>query len=142
MPRLPTHPSPPLVVCVSTGTVVAQLLADYLRTDGFRTVPFVTPDRAGAATVIEFLTACAADACVSIVSVPYAERWQEGQQLRAAMPDVAVVLTTVNRQGLEAVVGPTDCLEVFGKPADLAAVGVAVRHALAARAATRDSPPA
>ncbi len=131
MPSHPTHPPPPLVVCVNPSTVVVQLLVDSLRTEGFRTVPYVTPDRAGAAAVIQFITDCAPDACVYTVSLPYAESWGEWQQLRAAVPGVAFVLTTVNRRGLEAAVGPTDSLEVFGKPVDLAAVGAAVRRALA-----------
>ncbi len=125
-------PPAPLVICCDANEEVAQLLADYLGLDGFRTVAHVTPSGAGAAPVVQFVSQVRPDACIVTVSLPYAESWATLQALRAAVPDVPVVLTTTNPRALAAV-GPLDGVEVFGKPFDVDDVCQAVRRALANR---------
>ena len=124
----------PLVACVDSSEDLVQLLADYLRLDGFRVVTHGTPIRWGSEPVIRFVSELRPDACVYSVSVPYAESWAEFQTLRAAVPDVPFVLTTTNLRGLHDAAGPTDGIEILGKPFDLDALCSAVRRALAERA--------
>ena len=123
----------PLVACVDSSEDVANLLADYLRLGGFRTVVHTTPVRWGAEPVISFIRELRPDACVFTVSLPYPESWREFQALRAALPDLPFVLTTTNQRALEEAVGPVDSIELLGKPYDLDAVCQAVRRALAGR---------
>jgi len=132
---MPVNETGPLIACVDSSEDVVQLLADYLRLEGFRAVTRVTPVRWGAEPVIAFLTDLRPDACVFTVSLPYAESWAEFQAVRAAVPAVPVVLTTTNKRALEAAVGPVDGIELFGKPFDLDALCHAVRRALATRGA-------
>ncbi len=126
-------PPAPLVACCDANEEVAQLLADYLQLDGFRTVAHVMPSGAGAAPVIQFVSQVRPDACIVTVSLPYAESWATFQALRAAVPTVPVVLTTTDMHALAAAVGPLDGIDVFGKPCDLDALCQAVRRALANR---------
>ena len=123
----------PLVACVNSNEDVVQLLADSLRLDSFRAVSHATPIRQGADPVIQFVRDLRPDACIYNVSLPYAESWRHFEALRAAVPDVAFVLTTVNARGLEAAVGPTESIEILGKPLDLEQLCAAVRRALDSR---------
>ena len=123
--------SAPLVACVDSSEDVAQLLAEYLRLEGFRAVTHVTPVRWGAQPVIDFVTELRPDACIYTVSLPYDESWAEFQALRAAAPDVPFILTTTNMRALQAAVGPIDGIELFGRPFDLDQVCEALRRSLA-----------
>jgi len=120
----------PLVACVNSSEDIVQLLADYLRLEGFRTVTHVTPLRCGAGPVIDFLSELRPDACVFSVSLPYAESWREFRAVSAAVPDVPFVLTTTNLRALESVVGPVEGIEILGKPFDLDEVCRVVRRAV------------
>ena len=97
-------PPPPLVACVNSSEDVAQLLAEWLRTDGFRAVAYITPIRYGAEPIIQFITELRPDACVYTVAIPYRESWAEFEQLHQAAPDVAFVLTTTNQRAFEQLV--------------------------------------
>ena len=128
------HGPAPLVACVDSSEDIAELLADSLRLDGFRAVSHTTPIRAGAEPVIRFIRDLRPDACVYTVSIPYEASWAEFECVRAAVPEVPFVLTTTNKRALEALVGPSEGIELFGKPFDLDEVSAAVRRALAAPA--------
>ncbi len=99
---MPTSEPRPLIACVDSSEDIVQLLADYLRLEGFRAVAHATPVRWGAEPVIQFIAQLRPDACVYTVSLPYAENWAEFQALRAAVPDVPFVLTTTNQRALAA----------------------------------------
>jgi DNA-binding NtrC family response regulator len=63
---------------------------------------------------------------------PYDQNWEFLKLLRTteAMRDRAVVVTTTHKGHLEQLVGPTDAIEIVGKPYDLDQVIRAVRQAL------------
>lgn len=131
---------PPLVACVNASENVTDLLAEYLRLDGFRAVPLVVPLRAHGEPLHRLISDLRPDACIYTIGPPYPEGWQAFAALRAALPTVAFVLTTINRRALAAAVGSVEAesIELFGKPFDLDAVCAAVRRALASGAASAD----
>jgi DNA-binding NtrC family response regulator len=63
---------------------------------------------------------------------PYDQNWEFLRLLRTteAMRARAVVVTTTHKGHLEKLVGPTDAIEIIGKPYDLDQVIRAVRQAL------------
>jgi DNA-binding response OmpR family regulator len=130
---MPDGAAPPLVACVNSSDDLVQLIAEYFREEGFRAVAQVSSVRADPTRLVTFLTDLQADACVYSVSPPYDAGWQEFQRLRAAVPGCAYIVTTTNKRALDALVGPTDSLEIIGKPFDLDQVVAAVRLALAQR---------
>jgi DNA-binding response OmpR family regulator len=69
------------------------------------------------------------------IAPPYAENWAFLQRLRSAEPlsRCAFVLTTTNKRGLDEIAGPTNSIEILGKPYDLDEVAAAVDRALARR---------
>ena len=127
---MPQHSARPLVACVNSSEDVVDLLADYLRLEDFRAVTHVTPVRWGAEPVIAFLRDLHPDACVFTVSLPYDANWREFEVVRAAVPAVPFVVTTTNQRALDELVGPTNTIEIIGKPFDLDRVCQAVREAL------------
>src|SRR3712207_2819425 len=101
---MPMNETRPLVACVDSSEDVVQLLADYLRLEGFRAVTHATPVAWGVDPVIRFVADLRPDACVYNVSLPYRENWAEFEALRAAVPDVPFVLTTTNLHALRSLV--------------------------------------
>ena len=120
----------PLVACVNSSEDIVLMLAEHLRMKGVRTVTHVTPVRWGSEPVIEFLVNLRPDVCLYAVSIPYDANWRELEALRAVVPEVPFVVTTTNKRALDELVGPTDSIEMIGKPDDLAEVVAAVRQAL------------
>ncbi len=127
---MPNHPPAPLIACLNSSEDVVELLAEVLKEEGWRAVTHVTPASLGAQPTIEFLTQVRPHACIYSVSVPYDADWAIFQQVQRAVPSCAWVVTTTNKRALEAIVGPTNTLEILGKPYDLEQVVQAVRHAL------------
>ena len=133
-----SHPdTAPLVAVVNSSEDVVQLLADYLRLDGFRAVTHVTPIRWGSEPVVRFVSELRPDACIYNVSLPYAESFAEFRAVCAAVPDVPCVLVTTNLHALRSLVGDGDVdgIEVIGKPFDLDEVCAALRRAIDRHAA-------
>jgi len=65
------------------------------------------------------------------IAIPYDENWRALQERRAApaLATTPFVVTTTNQRALEGVVGPTDAVEIIGKPYDLHRIVEAVRRA-------------
>src|SRR5260221_10333433 len=76
-------------------------------------------------------------AVVIDISMPYAHNWTFVRLIRdsASMRDRPLVLTTTNKRALEELVGPTDTIEIVGKPYEPDEVLEAVRKAIDRRAA-------
>jgi DNA-binding response OmpR family regulator len=130
---MPADERSPLIACVDSSEDIAELLADYLRLEGFRAVVHTTPVRFGPASVIAFVQNVQPDVCIYTVALPYDESWREFQALRAAVPNVPFVITTTNKRALEEVAGVDEGIELLGKPFDLDEVCRAVRRALGDR---------
>ena len=128
---MPTHTSTPLVACCNSSEDIVALLADVLKHEGFRAVTHVSPATLGPDPTINFLTQVRPHACIYSVSLPYEASWTNFQQVRQALPGCAWVVTTTNKRALDTLVGPTDTIEIWGKPFDIDDVVASVRRALA-----------
>lgn len=129
---MPPAPSPnaPLVACVNSSDDIVQMLREVFVMDGFRAVPCVSTLTDGPEKMIGLLQSVNPDACVFTISPPYAEKWQEFQQVRQALPNCGWVVTTTNKRALDEIVGPTNTIELYGKPFDIEEVIDAVRRVL------------
>ena len=119
----------PLIACCNSSEDIVTLLADVMKDEGWRAVTHVSPTAQGPAPTIEFLTQVRPQACIYNVSLPYEVSWAEFEQVRAALPGCAWVVTTTNKRALDELVGPTDSIEIWGKPYDIDQVVASVRRA-------------
>ena len=125
-----THAPAPLIACVNASEDIVELLADVMKHEGWRAVTHVSPSKLGPEPTIEFLRQVQPQACIYSVSIPYQDSWANFQQVRAALPLCAWVVTTTNKRALDEIVGPTNTIEIMGKPFDIDHVAQAVRRAL------------
>ena len=125
-----TQPASPLVACVNSSQDIVELLAALLQEDGIRAVTHVSPTREGPQPEIEFLRNVRPQAVIYNVSLPYEASWQEFLQVREALPDCPFVVTTTNKRALDELVGPTNTIEIIGKPYDLDHILAATRRGL------------
>jgi DNA-binding NtrC family response regulator len=120
----------PLIACCNSSDDIVTLLADVMKDEGFRAVTHVSLATQGPEPTIEFLTQVRPQACIYSVSLPYETSWANFQAVRQAMPGCAWVVTTTNKRALDELVGPTETLEIWGKPFDIDQVVASVRRAL------------
>ncbi len=125
------HPPAPLIACVNSSEDIVELLADVMKHEGWRAVTHVSPSKLGPEPTIDFLQQVRPQACIYSVSIPYQESWANFQQVREALPLCAWVVTTTNKRALDELVGPTNTIEIIGKPYDLDHLVAVVRRALA-----------
>ena len=123
-------PQPPQVACCNHSPDLVDLMTDVLAYDGFRTAPFTVTHEDGPRPVIDFLHQTRPQACVYAISVPYRESWAVFQQVQQAVPDCAWVLTTTDKRALDDLVGPSNVLEILGKPYDIEQLVASIRSVL------------
>jgi len=128
------------VAIVNSSDDTIALLRAVFEHAGFQTVSAHVPDiRAGRLDFIQFLEQHEPAAVVYDVSMPYAENWKFLNLLRDSehMRERAVVVTTTNKRALDSMVGPTEAIEIIGKPYEPDAVLAAVRRGLGGGAAAQ-----
>ena len=86
----------------------------------------------GATDFLEFVSRTQPAVFVYDISIPYDRNWRFLQLLlnTEVMQGRRLVLTTTNKMALDAMVGPTEALEVIGKPYDIEQIVAAVAKAL------------
>ena len=127
---MPEMPFVPLVAVVDSSIDVVTLIQEVLVGEGFRVVTLASSNKLGGVAEREFLLQQQPQAVVFAVSPPYERSWAIFRMLEREFPHFGWVVTTTNTRALEEWVGPTDAIEIVGKPFDLevliAAVHVAV----------------
>lgn len=134
---MPGTDLPPMVAVIDTAEEVAAMLALALREHGFRTViGYAVNFRRNTQDPGVFLQQHDVSAIVWDIGLPYRENWEYFAALRDAgtFRGRGLVLTTTNRLALDEMVGPTNTIEVVGKPFDLSEIVAAVQRAVAGRA--------
>lgn len=112
--------TPPLIAVVNSSRDVVETIADILRNEGgYRAATFISTVTVGVEDAIRFLRDVCPVACVYAVAFPYDQSWRRFQEIRSRLPDLPFVLTTANVDALEMFAGPTNAIELIGKPFDL-----------------------
>ena len=126
------------VAVFNSSQDTVEILRFTFEAAGFQTVAGHVPDlKRGRTDFIDFIAQHDPVAVVIDISMPYLENWNFVRLLRdtESMRDRPIVLTTTNKRALEEMVGPTDTIEIVGKPYEPDTVLEAVRKAVDRRAA-------
>jgi DNA-binding NarL/FixJ family response regulator len=124
----------PIIAVFNSSNDTVELLRIVLEEEGFQTVVGHIPElKKGELDLVSFIEHHAPTVIVYDISPPYDANWTFLRLVRSseAAQGRRFVITTTNKPALDKLVGPTDALEIIGKPYDLRQVVVAVRNALA-----------
>jgi CheY-like chemotaxis protein len=133
----PSDASLPTVAVINGLQDTIDMLRFVLEEAGFRVVDAQARDvRRGEVDLAEFVQRHDASVVLYDIAIPYEENWRALQSWRAspALAKTPFVVTTTNQRALEGVVGPTDAVEVIGKPYDLHRVVDAIQRAVGRQA--------
>ena len=123
-----------VVAVVNSNEDTVEMLRVCLTEAGFTSVVegHVRDFKTGAADFTEYLRRYDPALLVYDVSIPYEQNWNFLRLVldSASMRGRKIIVTTTNKKRLEELVGPTDALEIVGKPYDLEQIVTAVKSAL------------
>ena len=120
-----------MVAIINSSSAVIELLRTLLESAGYETVTAHIDDiKNGGLDLLDFLKTHDPQVVIYDISIPYEENWTFLKLVRdtEAASGRRFVITTTNKQRLEQLVGPTDTLEIVGKPFDLDQVLAAVQR--------------
>jgi CheY-like chemotaxis protein len=120
------------IAVVNSSSAVIDLLRTFLEGEGYETVTLHVEDvQAGNVDLIEFLTRHNPPVVLYDISMPYEQNWNFFKLFRdtEVCRNRRFVITTTNKERLEALVGPTEAIEIVGKPFDLQQVRDAIEGA-------------
>jgi DNA-binding NtrC family response regulator len=123
----------PAIAVVNNNEDTVEMVRQMLQHHGFTAV--VTghvPDiKRGTLDIVRFVETHDPRVFVWDIALPYDENWRFVQMMMGheMMRDRRFVLTTTNKRALESLVGPTDTIEIVGKPYDLQQIVAAVERA-------------
>src|SRR5262245_62109375 len=130
--RARTGGRPPVVAVFNSSSDTVSLLRVALDAAGFQTVIGHIPDiKQGGLDFVEFVERHVPTVIVYDISPPYDANWNFLRLIRSSevVQGRPFIITTTNKPVLDSLVGPTEAIEIIGKPYDLDAVIAAVRSA-------------
>lgn len=123
----------PTIAVVNSNEDTTEMLRAALQAHGFSSVVIahVTEIKRGETDFLAFIATHDPRVFVWDISIPYEENWRFTRLIlnNEQMKGRRLVLTTTNKRALDAMVGPTEALEIIGKPYDLDQVVRAVKKA-------------
>jgi hypothetical protein len=129
-----TQPDQPCVAIINTSEETTRLLQDLMIDEGFAIVIAYVPEfKRGERDIAAFFQEHRPQAVLYDIAIPYVENWTFFQERVLGcdlLPASRFVLTTTNRTVLEMLVGPTNVIEMIGRPFDLDVIVQAVHRAL------------
>jgi DNA-binding response OmpR family regulator len=132
-----SHSKPDKVIAVvNSNEDTVEMLRNCLQAHGFSSVVtgHVNDFKTGATDFTGFVAQHDPKVIVYDISIPYDKNWTFLRLLldTDAMRGRKVVVTTTNKDRLEELVGPTEAIEIVGKPYDLDRIVAAVDAAISA----------
>jgi DNA-binding response OmpR family regulator len=124
------------IAIMDSSEDIVTMLREFLEQEGFRVaVAQASLIKRGEQDLLEFLVEHDPAVVIFDISPPYAPNWTFFRLLHnlKAMEGRPIVLTTTNRQALEAVAGGLEVFELIEKPYDLDTILQAVRQGLGRR---------
>jgi DNA-binding NtrC family response regulator len=130
----------PCVAIINTSEETIQLLQELMMDEGFATVIAYVPEfKRGVRDIDAFFHEHQPQAVLYDIAIPYIENWtffKDQVLARNLLPATCFVITTTNRTVLDLLVGPTNAIELIGRPFDLDTIVQAVNRALASSRTT------
>jgi DNA-binding NtrC family response regulator len=123
----------PTIAVINSNEDTTDMLRACLQGAGYTAVVVghVTEIKRGQEDFIRFLDTHEPEIFVWDIGIPYEENWRFVHLImdNAKMKRRRVVLTTTNKRALDSLVGPTETIEIIGKPYDLDQIVKAVNRA-------------
>ncbi len=132
--NVPSDASAPTVAIINTSDDLLALLKEVVEGDGYHAVTAFTRDfRDGQRDIGAFITEHNPQVIIWDIAIPYDANWHYFRTVQGMdiVEGRAFVLTTTNKRALDELVGPTDTMELIGKPFDLDVLSQALADALA-----------
>ena len=127
------NPSQPTIAVINSNEDTTEMLREVLQHAGFSSVVIghVTEIKRGQEDFLRFLEVHDPRVFVWDIGIPYEENWRFTHLVMngEAMKGRSVILTTTNKRALDTMVGPTDAIEIIGKPYDLDQIVASVKRA-------------
>ena len=123
----------PVVAVINSNADTVEMLRLALQGHGFESVTaHIDEIKRGALDFARFLERHDPRAIIYDIPPPYEQNWTFLNLLRTseAMRGRALIVTTTHKANLERLVGPTEAIEIVGKPYDLDQVVTAVQRAV------------
>jgi DNA-binding NarL/FixJ family response regulator len=130
-----TRDDVPVIAVFNASEDTVDVLTMFFEREGFRAVGRTWPAREPLTrdVALGFMAQHQPQVLIFDVSFPYDWNWQRFREFQELGDQcrIPTVLTTTNKRALSECCGPTDALEIIGKPYDLDQLLTAVRRALA-----------
>jgi len=125
-----------VIAVVNSNEDTVEMLRNCLQQNGFSSIVtgHINDFKRGTSDFPEFVAEHDPKVIVYDISIPYDQNWTFLRLLldTESMRGRKVVVTTTNKDRLEELVGPTQAIEIVGKPYDLERIVGAVKSAMGA----------